>query len=381
MKRSLPPLSLYVHIPWCVRKCPYCDFNSHGIGQEALPEERYIEAVTKDLEYSAIQAQGRKLQSIFLGGGTPSLFSASAIGRILESADQLIGIEKGAEVTLEANPGTFEQQKFSSYRQVGINRLSIGIQSFNQGFLKTLGRIHNSDDALGAVSIARRAGFDNINLDLMFGLPDQSLEQAMEDLEQACELHPEHISWYELTIEPNTEFYNKPPKQPTSDELADFSEAGIKLLHSHNYQRYETSAFAETGRQSRHNLNYWHFGDYIGVGAGAHGKYTDAQTGEIFRESKTRLPKHYMDRIDSYAAKTEVIAQQDVLAEYMMNALRLVNGVSLTEASQFTGLDIDQITTACQIGRQRELINLNGDRLQPTEQGQRLLNLCLQSFL
>ena len=328
-----------------------------------------------------MQAQGRKLQSIFLGGGTPSLFSASAIGRILESADQLIGIEQGAEITLEANPGTFEQQKFSAYRQVGINRLSIGVQSFNQAFLKTLGRIHSSDEALSAVSIARRAGFDNINLDLMFGLPDQSLEQAMSDLDQACQLHPEHISWYELTIEPNTEFYNKPPNQPSTDELADFSEAGIELLNNQNYQRYETSAFSEAGRQSRHNLNYWHFGDYIGVGAGAHGKYTDTQTGEIIRESKTRLPKHYMDRIGSYVAKTEAIDEQDVLAEYMMNALRLVNGVSLTEASQFTGLGVDQIKTACQIGRQRQLINLNGDWLQPTEQGQRLLNLCLQSFL
>ena len=381
MKLRLPPLSLYVHIPWCVRKCPYCDFNSHGIGQESLPEETYVNAVTKDLEHSASQAQGRKLQSIFLGGGTPSLFSANAIGRILESADQLIGIEQDAEITLEANAGTFEQQKFSAYRQTGINRLSIGIQSFNQTFLKTLGRIHSSDEALGAVSIARRAGFDNINLDLMFGLPEQNLEQAMEDLEQACQLHPEHISWYELTIEPNTEFYNKPPKQPSLDQLADFSEAGIDLLNSYKYQRYETSAFAEDGRQSQHNLNYWHFGDYIGVGAGAHGKYTDSQTGEILRESKTRLPKHYMDRIGSYAAKTEAIAEQDVLAEYMMNALRLVNGVSLIEASQFTGLDIDQIKTACQIGRQRQLINLSGDWIQPTEQGQRLLNLCLQSFL
>ena len=381
MKARLPPLSLYVHIPWCVRKCPYCDFNSHGIGQGDLPEDQYVTAVKSDLELSAQRAQGRKLQSIFFGGGTPSLFTANAIGSLLAAADHFIGIESGAEITLEANPGTFEQQKFSAYRQAGINRLSIGIQSFDQKQLDTLGRIHSSGEALGAVSIARRAGFDNVNLDLMFGLPDQSQNQAMDDLRQAIQLHPEHISWYELTIEPNTEFYNKPPIQPDIDELADFSEAGIELLGKNGYQRYETSAFAETGKQSRHNLNYWHFGDYIGVGAGAHSKYTDAHTGEIFREAKTRLPKHYMDRIGSYVAYTAPIAEQDLLAEYMMNALRLIDGVSVTEAGYYTGLDRDQIKSACQTSIQRQLVDLNNDWLKPTEQGQRLLNLCLQSFL
>ncbi|MEQ9208349.1 MAG: radical SAM family heme chaperone HemW, partial [Pseudomonadales bacterium] len=207
MKSQLPPLSLYVHIPWCVRKCPYCDFNSHHIGHNELPEDQYVQVVKADLENSMRQAQGRKLQSVFFGGGTPSLFSARAIGNLLEAANQFIGIENNAEITLEANPGTFEQQKFSGYRQAGINRLSIGIQSFDQEKLEALGRIHNSEEALGAVSIARRAGFDNINLDLMFGLPDQSRNQALDDLKQAIQLHPEHISWYELTIEPNTEFY------------------------------------------------------------------------------------------------------------------------------------------------------------------------------
>jgi oxygen-independent coproporphyrinogen-3 oxidase len=381
LKPQLPPLSLYIHIPWCVRKCPYCDFNSHGIGQLDPPEDAYIEAVKTDLELSAPQAQGRKLQSIFFGGGTPSLFSDRAIGRLLEAADQSIGIEKSAEITLEANPGTFEQKKFAGFRQAGVNRLSIGIQSFAGENLESLGRIHNAEEALGSVSIARRAGFDNINLDLMFGLPNQDLAQAMEDLEQAIQLHPEHISWYELTIEPNTEFYNKPPAQPDNDELADISAAGIALLENRGYQRYETSAFAERGMESRHNLNYWRFGDYLGVGAGAHGKYTNAYTGEIIRESKTRLPRHYMDRIGSYVAKSEPVLEQDLLGEYMMNALRLINGVSLEEAAMYTGLGVDQIKSACQIGIQRELVVLDENLLRPTEQGQRLLNLCLQSFL
>lgn len=340
-----------------------------------------MQAVRVDLETSSRHAQGRKLQSIFFGGGTPSLFSASAIGHLLEAADQFIGIENDAEITLEANPGTFEQQKFSGYRQAGINRLSIGIQSFDQENLKALGRIHNSEEALGAVSIARRAGFDNINLDLMFGLPDQSRNQALDDLGQAIGLHPEHISWYELTIEPNTEFFNRPPVQPDIDELADFSEAGIELLEKNGYCRYETSAFSEEGRQSRHNLNYWHFGDYIGVGAGAHSKYTDARTGEILREAKTRLPKHYMDRIGSYVANTAPIPEQDLLAEYMMNALRLIDGASINEAAAYTGLNTDQIKSACQTGIRRQLIEIDNDWLKPTEQGQRLLNLCLQSFL
>lgn len=381
MKPQLPPLSLYVHIPWCVRKCPYCDFNSHHVGQGELPEDQYVQAVKVDLETSSRQAQGRKLQSIFFGGGTPSLFSAKAIGHLLEAADQFIGIENDAEITLEANPGTFEQQKFSGYRQTGINRLSIGIQSFDQEKLKALGRIHNSEEALGAVSIARRAGFDNINLDLMFGLPDQSRNQALDDLDQAIRLHPEHISWYELTIEPNTEFYNRPPVQPDIDELADFSEAGVELLEKNGYHRYETSAFSEMGRQSQHNLNYWHFGDYIGVGAGAHSKYTDVRTGEIVREAKTRLPKHYMDRIGSYVANTAPIPEQDLLAEYMMNALRLIDGASINEAAAYTGLNTDQIKSACQTGIRRQLIEIDNDWLKPTEQGQRLLNLCLQSFL
>lgn len=380
-RAKLPPLSLYVHIPWCIKKCPYCDFNSHGIGNEQVPEDVYIAAIKNDLAQSLEQAQGRKLESIFFGGGTPSLFSPTGIEAILKNIEQQIGFSDDCEITLEANPGTFEQDRFSGFRQAGINRLSIGIQSFDNEKLKALGRVHNSDEALDSVSIARRAGFDNINLDLMFGLPDQSSDQAMLDLELAIDRHPEHISWYELTIEPNTEFYNAPPTQPEHDALADISERGIELLERAGYQRYETSAFAEQGMQSRHNLNYWQFGDYIGIGAGAHGKYTDAKTGAIIRQSKTRLPKHYLERIGSYLAREDAVQSEDILGEYMMNALRLVEGVSITQASERTGIALEDISSACRIACERGLMEISDNYLRPTSQGQRLLNLCLQSFL
>jgi putative oxygen-independent coproporphyrinogen III oxidase len=377
----LPPLSLYVHIPWCIKKCPYCDFNSHSSSESTLPEQEYLEALERDLSQSSHQAQGRQIASIFFGGGTPSLFNAQSIGRIIEMAQSQIGLTPDCEITLEANPGTFEQKKFSGYRQVGVNRLSIGIQSFNPDMLKALGRIHNADEALGAVSIARRAGFDNINLDLMYGLPNQSQAQAMADLQQAIGLHPEHISWYELTIEPNTEFYSSPPVQADIDQLGDMSDEGIALLAENGYQRYETSAFCEKNRQSRHNLNYWRFGDYIGIGAGAHGKYTDQKTGMVSRQSKTRLPKHYLERIGSYVANESEVPKEDLLAEYMMNALRLIDGVSIAEACERTGLAQAEILSAADINIQKGLLSVVSDQLKPTDQGQRLLNLCLQSFL
>ena len=377
----LPPLSLYAHIPWCIRKCPYCDFNSHRVGDTAIPEQAYLEALKKDLQQSAYQAQGRPLRSIFIGGGTPSLFSPESIATILTMAEDIPGLASDCEITLEANPGTFEQQKFSAFRQAGVNRLSIGIQSFDPDKLEALGRVHNAEEALEAVSIARRAGFDNINLDLMFGLPEQSQQQAMQDLQQAIDLKPEHISWYELTIEPNTEFYRKPPVQPDLDQLADIADAGVALLQASGYARYETSAFAEKNRQSRHNLNYWQFGDYIGIGAGAHGKYTEARTGTVVRQSKTRLPKHYLERTGSYVASEQEVDRDALLAEYMMNTLRLVNGVSLKEASEILGMAVEEIVTACKQNMDKGLMEVYKDQLRPTEQGQRLLNLCLQSFL
>lgn len=379
---SLPPLSLYVHIPWCVKKCPYCDFNSHGVSSDkGIPEAEYLLALEADLRQSMHQAQGRPLQSIFIGGGTPSLFQADSIRQIVSLASELIGLTENCEITLEANPGTFEQQKFSGYRQAGVNRLSIGIQSFDAEKLHALGRIHSSEEALNALSIARRAGFDNINLDLMYGLPSQSEQQALQDLEQAIALRPEHISWYELTIEPNTEFFNAPPEQPDLDALADISESGLNYLAESGYRRYETSAFAEHGQQSQHNLNYWRFGDYIGIGAGAHGKYTDARNQVVIRQAKTRLPRHYLDRIGSYVAQEHEVSRKDILGEYMMNGLRLTAGVCLEESGRFTGLSSEEILAACKNNIDKGLLEYQGGIIRPSADGQRLLNLCLQSFL
>lgn len=346
-----------------------------------VSERQYLQVLQADMQQSLYQAQGRKLQSIFIGGGTPSLFSADSIGKIIEMAEQCIGLEPDCEITLEANPGTFEQTKFSGYRQARVNRLSIGIQSFDAEKLSALGRIHSADEALNAVSIARRAGFDNINLDLMYGLPNQSEQQAMLDLEQAIDLKPEHISWYELTIEPNTEFFSSPPAQPELDTLADISDQGLAKLAASGYRRYETSAFSEPGQQSQHNLNYWRFGDYIGIGAGAHGKHTDAHSGAVIRQSKTRLPKHYMERIGSYIAQEHEVPVNELLGEYMMNALRLINGVPLSDICLHTGLAEEDIVAACKSNIDRGLLKYESGLLSPSSDGQRLLNLCLQSFI
>nr|MBP8262565.1 radical SAM family heme chaperone HemW [Pseudomonas sp.] len=272
---ELPPLSLYVHIPWCVKKCPYCDFNSHAAGP-SLPEEAYVDALLADLEAEREQAQGRPLRSIFFGGGTPSLFSAKALGRFLDGAQQRLSFSEDIEITLEANPGTFEQAKFTAYRQLGINRLSIGIQSFQDSKLKALGRIHDGGEAVRAADMARAAGFDNFNLDLMHGLPEQTLEEALADLHLAIAQQPSHLSWYQLTMEPNTQFWSQPPSLPEDDILWDIQEAGQALLAEQGYAQYETSAYARPQRQARHNLNYWTFGDFIGIGAGAHGKLSHA---------------------------------------------------------------------------------------------------------
>ena len=270
---SLPPLSLYIHIPWCVRKCPYCDFNSHR-SPDDLPEDDYVDALLEDLESDRVHAQGRPLRSIFIGGGTPSLFSPRAYQRLLAGIRHAVPFDDNLEITLEANPGTFEQEKFSAYRAAGINRLSIGIQSFNPLHLQALGRIHDDTEALRAAAIARRAGFDNLNLDLMFGLPGQSRREALDDLRRAADCAPAHLSWYQLTIEPNTEFYRRPPPLPGDDALAAMQEEGQALLARAGYRQYEISAYSQPGRACAHNLNYWTFGDYLGIGAGAHGKLT-----------------------------------------------------------------------------------------------------------
>lgn len=393
MALQLPPLALYVHIPWCIRKCPYCDFNSHQADQ-ALPETEYLAALRFDLEQDRTLAQGRKLTSIFFGGGTPSMLSAQAIGQVVQDAEKIIGFEPDIEITLEANPGTFEQEKFSGFRAAGINRLSIGIQSFNNQQLALLGRVHGRDEALRAVDVARRAGFTNLNLDLMHGLPEQSLAAAQADLQQAIDLAPEHISWYQLTIEQNTAFYTAPPLLPEEDILADIQDAGMRLLADAGYQQYEVSAYAKANQQARHNLNYWQFGDYLGIGAGAHGKITQPDQGRIIRLWKTRLPKHYLASHSSakistalsghqngFGAGSEVLSTQALPLEFLMNGLRLNNGTPATYFSERTGLPLEVLEPQWQQLMAQGFIASEPGRLSATALGHRFLNRILGQYI
>lgn len=376
---TLPPLSLYVHIPWCVKKCPYCDFNSHTANNQ-LPEEEYLQALIQDLELELPYMQGRKLSSIFFGGGTPSLFSADTIGRIIQAAQKRIGFEDRMEITLEANPGTFEQEKFSGYRSIGVNRLSIGIQSFNNNQLEALGRIHSSEQAIKAIETAGNAGFENINLDLMHGLPGQDISHAMADLKQAIDLNPNHISWYQLTIEPNTVFYNKPPTLPKDIILESIQEKGLKLLADNGYQQYEVSAYCKEGNKSSHNMNYWEFGDYLGIGAGAHGKVTLVDEGRIIRTAKTRKPEDYLARENSYTANCYTISKEELPMEFMMNAMRLNNGVPKQFFSDRTGITLEEIQPALDKLKKLELIEQPINNLSPTEKGHQFLNNLLEVF-
>jgi len=382
----LPPLSLYVHIPWCVRKCPYCDFNSHTNNGEALPENDYVDALLEDLaaEASAEHVQGRQLVSIFFGGGTPSLFSAAAIARILHGAEQLIGFAPTIEITLEANPGTVEQQKFKGFREAGVNRLSIGIQSFNDAHLTRLGRIHNGAEALSAISIARQAGFDNINLDLMHGLPEQTPEQAIADLQQAIDLQPEHLSWYQLTIEPNTAFHSQPPLLPVENTLENIQRSGHALLNSAGFSAYEISAYARPQRQSQHNCNYWQFGDYLGIGAGAHGKITDISSKKIIRTRKTRQPADYLSRLaqgKNYLAEQFSLDEAELPLEFLMNALRLKHGVPTHLFAERTGIPLITIEAHWQALEAKKLVEpLATERLSCTALGHRFLDSILAEF-
>ncbi|TBU76115.1 radical SAM family heme chaperone HemW [Pseudomonas daroniae] len=376
---QLPPLALYVHIPWCVRKCPYCDFNSHAAGPN-LPEEAYVDALLADLDSDLQQAHGRPLTSIFFGGGTPSLFSAKALGRLLEGVERRIPFASDIEITLEANPGTFEQDKFAAYRRLGINRLSIGVQSFQAEKLKALGRIHDGDEAIRAADMARAAGFDNFNLDLMHGLPDQSLDDALGDLRIAIAQAPTHLSWYQLTVEPNTVFWNQPPVLPEDDTLWDIQEAGQALLAEHGYGQYEVSAYAQPGRAARHNLNYWTFGDFIGIGAGAHGKLSTPD-GRISRTWKTRLPKDYLDPAKHYSAGERLLSAEELPFELLMNVLRLSDGCAAELFSQRTGLPLQQLAVAREQAERRGLLQKDPARLTATREGQLFLNDLLQYFL
>ncbi|MGN0922664.1 radical SAM family heme chaperone HemW [Ectopseudomonas mendocina] len=375
----LPPLALYIHIPWCVRKCPYCDFNSHAAGP-TLPEEEYVDALLADLDIDLQHVHGRPLTSIFFGGGTPSLFSDRALGRLLEGVEQRVGFAPDIEITLEANPGTFEQAKFKGYRSLGINRLSIGVQSFQEAKLKALGRIHDGSEAVRAADMARAAGFDNFNLDLMHGLPEQSIEDALFDLRTAISQGPTHLSWYQLTMEPNTVFWSQPPTLPEDDLLWDIQEAGQALLAAEGYAQYEVSAYARPGKQARHNLNYWTFGDFLGIGAGAHAKLS-APAGRIQRTWKTRLPKDYLDPAKVFQAGERVLEASELPFEYLMNVLRLTGGAPAELFSQRTGLPLQQLEQARREAERQGLLQADPTRLVATAKGQLFLNDLLQLFL
>lgn len=385
---TLPPLSLYIHLPWCVKKCPYCDFNSHQADrfeeQGKLPEEAYLTQLLADLDQDLSFAYGRKLQSIFIGGGTPSLMSAHFYERLLTQVEQKIPFVDNIEITMEANPGTFEQEKFREFRETGVNRLSIGIQSFQPHLLKALGRIHGREEAITAVEKSRLAGFDNINIDLMHGLPDQSMEQAMEDIQTAIDLNPEHLSWYQLTIEPNTEFYRRPPELPEDSTLWNIQDAGQAKLQANGYTQYEISANSKAGKQATHNLNYWRFGDYIGIGAGAHGKLT-LTDGQIFRTRKTRHPTHYLGNLAEALCIKEEIATDDLPFEFMMNRLRLFEEFELTDYHRFCYQSPPEaFINGCHTAIKKGLLcpsSWEKGKVKTTEKGQLFLNDLLEIFL
>jgi oxygen-independent coproporphyrinogen-3 oxidase len=376
---ELPPLSLYVHIPWCVRKCPYCDFNSHESANQ-IPENDYLEALFRDLKNDLPWAQNRKLHSIFFGGGTPSLFSASAIEKIIQHAETLIGFENQIEITLEANPGTAEQQKFADFHSAGVNRLSIGVQSFNNSHLEVLGRIHDGDNALRAIEMAQNSGFERFNIDLMHGLPNQSREEAINDLNTAINTDASHISWYQLTIEPNTIFYAKPPVLPVEDQLADIQDIGQQTLANAGFKQYEVSAFTRKNEPSRHNINYWQFGDYIGIGAGAHGKISLPDQHQIIRSAKTRQPKDYLKRETTALTSNRPIAKDQMILEFMMNGLRLTSGIDRELFARRTGLTPDAISPIIKQLQQEGLLERHPSNYCTTDLGARFLDTILQRF-
>jgi putative oxygen-independent coproporphyrinogen III oxidase len=380
MALELPPLALYVHIPWCVKKCPYCDFNSHAAGHNALPEEEYVSSLVADLQQDCVLAHGRKLDSIFFGGGTPSLFSPLAIENIILAAQQTIGFVDNIEITLEANPGTFEQEKFRGFNLAGINRLSIGIQSFDDQQLQKLGRIHSGDDAIRAVLTAQKAGFDNINLDLMYGLPAQKPSQALADIDQAISLAPTHLSWYQLTIEPNTVFYHSAPTLPLDTDIEITMEEGLTIISKAGYQRYEVSAFAKPGCRASHNINYWQFGDYLGIGAGAHGKITLLDEQQVIRTRKSRLPRDYLDRKHKTLATSHVVATEELPVEFFMNALRLSDGVPSPYFTSRTGVSFHAIKNIWEELESQNLVTDGEKILATTPLGFRYLNSVLAHF-
>jgi oxygen-independent coproporphyrinogen-3 oxidase len=385
--RALPPLSLYIHIPWCVRKCPYCDFNSHEAKPVlsmskggGLPETEYVAALVRDLELVLPLIWGRKVYTVFFGGGTPSLLSGAAIAEILSQVRMLLPLDIHAEITLEANPGTVEADKFALFKEAGVNRLSLGIQSFNDAHLQALGRIHSAEEAKHAINIAQQH-FDNINLDLMYALPDQSLEQALQDVQTALQFKPQHLSCYHLTLEPNTLFHLDPPPVPDDDASSDMQQAVEGELARHGYEHYETSAFAHPGHRSRHNLNYWQFGDYLGIGAGAHSKLSFHD--KVLRQARFKQPQAYLEAVARNAPVQEehALEKGDMVFEFIMNALRLNAGFTAELFVERTSLPLLVMRRELELAEQRGMLIWDSKKIAPTETGRRFLNDLLQLFL
>jgi putative oxygen-independent coproporphyrinogen III oxidase len=375
------PLSLYIHMPWCVRKCPYCDFNSHAVPDGKLSldlEQEYLKALVEDFKTQLDFVQGRQIHSVFIGGGTPSLISAQAYTKLFAELKALVPFEHDCEITLEANPGTVEHDPFAGYLAAGINRLSIGVQSFNTEHLKKLGRIHSDDDAVSAIQHAKEAGFERVNVDLMHGLPEQTLEQALLDLKLAVESGATHISWYQLTIEPNTVFFRTQPILPVDDVLEEIQAQGEAYLKANGFINYEVSAWRKE-KPSAHNMNYWQFGDYLAIGAGAHGKVT--QPDGVYRFQKTRLPKDYLAKVPAEHLQFKRIDAADMPFEFMMNALRLNDGVEAKFYPERTGISLDVLNVRLVSLRQRKLLVEDPQRLSCTPQGHMFLNSVLEEFL
>jgi len=381
MLLEAPPLALYAHMPWCVRKCPYCDFNSH-VAPDTLPQKNYVDALLEDLEHDLQLTGGRALTSIFFGGGTPSLFSPEEIGRFLQDVRARIACVPDIEVTLEANPGTIEHGRFRGYRDAGVTRVSLGAQTFNDRHLKALGRIHAANDIQRAVDELGRAGIENFNLDLMYALPEQTREQALADVRTAIALAPTHLSHYQLTLEPGTVFHHRPPPLPDPDQAWDMQLECQELLGGHGYEQYEVSAYAQAGRRCRHNLNYWEFGDYFGLGAGAHGKLTRTGKGGVIRTARCRQPRDYLSR----AAPDRLVEQRKVPAdelpfEYMLNVLRLRDGFELMRFEARTGLPRSALDSGLAAAQAKGLLVCQGEHWQPSELGWRFLNDLQALFL
>jgi putative oxygen-independent coproporphyrinogen III oxidase len=377
-----PPLSLYIHIPWCVEKCPYCDFNSHAL-KEKIPEQDYIEQLLIDLDsdIKRFDLQQRALVSIFIGGGTPSLFSAGSIKLLLDNVLQRFEHDPEIEITLEANPGTVEADKFIGFFNAGVSRLSVGVQSFASDKLIKLGRIHDSGQAKTAAKLADECGVTSFNLDLMHGLPQQSISDALDDLTTAIALAPAHLSWYQLTIEPNTAFYSRPPSLPKDEVLTSIQEQGIALLAQAGYQQYEISAFSKPGYQCQHNLNYWNFGDYLGIGCGAHGKISDQSAQTIHRTIKVKHPKGYLDRDRPHLDQIKTVSRDELPFEFMMNRLRLSSSFTLAQYQSHTGLAVATVLPTLEQAKQKKMMTCDGDTWQVTATGHYYLNDLLEMFL